>query len=806
MGGHGEGSPYPEPLTLRDQLQRGEPVRVTHVVMRGTYLPNTARCGYGDPYTPPEYSRDRLAGHLGLGKGLFKCYVDVRANEWLVGTGPSQVTVQVWNFTYEPREYTPLPDDPHGWVTEEDGLEAMRKRIEPAARLYENREQILFLGPPSTLVSQAWYLIHWWNIERQDDGMVLAFERWARDWERLEPETFATFRSRLVLTLPAFKTAIQQAHQLRLTQNGGRIGATTDLPDLVTDARNLDDFYEETGFTDATVPPPACGLAVPDPANDQDLMLDCFALLEGLDDLRGTGTLNWSVDTAIGSWDGVSTGGTPSRVTKLELTNTSLTGSIPAALARLNLTTLKLAGNSLTGCIPVGLKDVPTNDLSTLNLIYCSPPAPAAPTAGTATETSVPLTWAAVANTSAYRVEHRAASEYEWTVADDAITTTSHTVDALECGTAYAFRLSGYGSGTTYAAAWSEPSETVTASTGACTPPVFGATSYSFSVMGDTAVGAAVGTVTATDDSGEAVTYAITAGNDAGLVAIGEATGAITVAGFLDYETTSSYRLRVVAIDPHGEAAITTVEITVTDVVGEGELELWSGEMTAGSFNMARASAVGYTSGLTWGGIASEGTLGTLDDTSFEYGGETYTIELAAYFEAAGSRDPYFFVGFEERRLPTDVELVLYVGNHRLTGWQTTGLGELTTHYYYVANPGFTLESGQVVTLSLRKANPSEDSGLESLAVSDGTLSPAFDADTTTYTATVGSDVTTVTVTAETSSDYATVAVTPAEGDDSATEGVEVALVEGANTITITVTAEDGSTTTYTLTVTRESG
>ena len=61
-------------------------------------------------------------------------------------------------------------------------------------------------------------------------------------------------------------------------------------------------------------------------------------------------------------------------------------------------------------------------------------------------------------------------------------------------------------------------------------------------------------------------------------------------------------------------------------------------------------------------------------------------------------------------------------------------------------------------------------------------------------------------MTAETSSDYATVAVTPAEGDDSATEGVEVALVEGANTIIVAVTAEDGTTTTYTLTITRESG
>ena len=455
---------------MRDQLQDSPPIWVTHLVLRGTYLPNTARCNYGDPYTPPEYSRDRLAGHLGLGKGLFKCYVDVRANEWLVGTGPSQVTVLVWNFTYEPREYTPPPDDPHGRVTEEDGLEFMRKRIEPVARQYENREQILFLGPPSTLVSQVWHLIHWWNIERQDDGTVLAFERWARVWERLEPETFATFRSRLVLTLPAFKTAIQQAHQLRLDQNDGRIGTDTSLPDLVADARNLGQFYEDVGFADATMPPPACGLAVPDPANDQDLMLDCFALLEGLDELRGTGTLNWSVDVAIGSWDGVTVAGTPQRVTKLELANKSLTDTVPAALARLELTTLKLAGNSLTGCIPVDLKDVPTNDLSTLNLIYCSPPAPAAPTAGMATETSVPLTWAATANTSKYRVEHRAAIEYEWTVADDAITTTSYTAEELQCGTTHELRVSAFGSGTVYAALWSDPSLSIGVTTARCAP------------------------------------------------------------------------------------------------------------------------------------------------------------------------------------------------------------------------------------------------------------------------------------------------------------------------------------------------
>ena len=106
--------------------------------------------------------------------------------------------------------------------------------------------------------------------------------------------------------------------------------------------------------------------------------------------------------------------------------------------------------------------------------------------------------------------------------------------------------------------------------------------------------------------------------------------------------------------------------------------------------------------------------------------------------------------------------------------------------------------------LSLRKANPSSDTGLDSLSLGAVVLSPGFDTGTTSYTATVDNDVDEVTVTAEASSDYATVAVTPAEGDDPDTEGVEVALVEGQNVVTVTVTAEDGTTGTYTVTVTRQ--
>ena len=88
--------------------------------------------------------------------------------------------------------------------------------------------------------------------------------------------------------------------------------------------------------------------------------------------------------------------------------------------------------------------------------------------------------------------------------------------------------------------------------------------------------------------------------------------------------------------------------------------------------------------------------------------------------------------------------------------------------------------------------------------MSEGVLSPEFDAAASVYTATVANDVTEVTVTAVAASNYATVSVLPVGGDSGATEAVEVALEEGMNTITVTVTAEDKRVREYTLTITRE--
>ena len=96
--------------------------------------------------------------------------------------------------------------------------------------------------------------------------------------------------------------------------------------------------------------------AVTDTSANPGLARDCEVLL--LSWIRSEGPLlsTGTSTTIITAWDGVTVSGTPSRVTRLELANEGLDGSIPEYLGRLlGLTHLDLSRNSLTGAIPFEL-------------------------------------------------------------------------------------------------------------------------------------------------------------------------------------------------------------------------------------------------------------------------------------------------------------------------------------------------------------------------------------------------------------------------------------------------------------------
>ena len=101
------------------------------------------------------------------------------------------------------------------------------------------------------------------------------------------------------------------------------------------------------------------GNAVTDADGNPDLVSDCEALLKSRDKLSGTATLNWSADTPITEWDGVSLGGSPQRVSRLYLVRKGLSGTIPADLSSLlGLQGLYLHHNELTGRIPPQLGEL----------------------------------------------------------------------------------------------------------------------------------------------------------------------------------------------------------------------------------------------------------------------------------------------------------------------------------------------------------------------------------------------------------------------------------------------------------------
>ena len=111
----------------------------------------------------------------------------------------------------------------------------------------------------------------------------------------------------------------------------------------------------------------ATGVAVPDAANNPGLVSDCEALLASRDTLAGSAMLNWSADVPIAEWDGVTVGGTPERVTRIDLRDKGLVGTIPAELGRLaSLRVLSLWQNQLTGTIPAVLSGL--YNLTQLNL------------------------------------------------------------------------------------------------------------------------------------------------------------------------------------------------------------------------------------------------------------------------------------------------------------------------------------------------------------------------------------------------------------------------------------------------------
>ena len=209
----------------------------------------------------------------------FKCYVDVRANAYVLGSGPSTLTAMVFKYLYFDGEYRPQEEG----QTEQDVIEEVRQQFETSiSDFFPGKENIIFLGPPVDLSSEVWRLLGFWDASG-GDGTVVAVHPHSDLWLRLRPDEYQPHISKLEMDLPAFNQAITTANEARVAEYEGRI-ADEDLPDLVTNANELRDYYTEVGAYNEgeptpAQPPPPCGLAVPNQGDNPGLMRDCMPLL-----------------------------------------------------------------------------------------------------------------------------------------------------------------------------------------------------------------------------------------------------------------------------------------------------------------------------------------------------------------------------------------------------------------------------------------------------------------------------------------------------------------------------------------------
>ena len=126
-------------------------------------------------------------------------------------------------------------------------------------------------------------------------------------------------------------------------------------------------------------------------------------------------------------------------------------------------------------------------------------------------------------------------------------------------------------------------------------------------------------------------------------------------------------------------------------------------------------------------------------------------------------------------------------------------VGDNTIPVIVTAQDGTTTKT---YTITVNRA-PSSNANLNGLTVSSGPLSPAFASGTTSYNASVANSVTSITITPTAAEANATVTVNgTAVTNGNASSAINLNV--GDNTITVTVTAQDGTTIkTYTITVNR---
>ncbi len=163
-------------------------------------------------------------------------------------------------------------------------------------------------------------------------------------------ENFEILENNLSGEIPDEIGSLPRLRQLFLSRNAGISGC---IPDSVVEL-DSNDLHD--------VNLPACGEV------EREVLMSFFEETRGENWSNSDG---WSTDAPISGWYGITTDEF-GRVISIDLSGNNVSGEIPNAFGRLSkLGEVLLAGNAISGCIPLSVVDLPTNDFGELMLSEC---------------------------------------------------------------------------------------------------------------------------------------------------------------------------------------------------------------------------------------------------------------------------------------------------------------------------------------------------------------------------------------------------------------------------------------------------
>jgi hypothetical protein len=241
------------------------------------------------------------------------------------------------------------------------------------------------------------------------------------------------------------------------------------------------------------------------------------------------------------------------------------------------------------------------------------------------------------------------------------------------------------------------------------------------------------------------------------------------------------------------------LSVAIGDLDGDGKLDVSAGNFTDNTVSVLRNTS-------------SVGTLGFAAKTDFATGSAPSGV---AFGDIDGDGKPELAITNQTAFTISLLRNTSSIGSLNLTPKVdlATGQNPFSLAIGDLNNDGkldFATADYSDNTVSVLVNNPvfSTNANLSNLNLSDGTLSPNFLANTTSYTAAVNSSTNNITVTPTTAEQNATVELKINGGNylsvTSGNASSNLALIEGNNIIIVKVTAQDGITfKEYTITVTK---